>query len=223
MYLYCHREADQLCNRIRWTSRAVGALPPVAPPWFNFAPMDSSFESLRGHLLIASPALIDPSFRRTVVLVTEHTEEGAMGVVLNRASPVAVADAVPHLAQLAEDGACIHVGGPVQPEAVVALAELDDASDSAAIALGDIGYLRADADPAELAGGVRRLRVFAGYAGWGGGQLEGELEESAWIVEPAEPDDVFTPDPDGLWSTVLRRKGGPFAVLATMPPDPSQN
>ena len=184
--------------------------------------MDDDFTSLKGQLLIASAGLIDPNFHRTVVLVTEHTEEGAMGVVLNRPSPIAVSDAVPHFGELVEDDR-VFLGGPVQPEAAVALAELDDESAAAAIAFEDIGYLPANVDPGEIAGTVRRVRVYAGYAGWGAGQLESELEESAWILEPAEREDVFASDPDGLWSAVLRRKGGPFAVLALMPPDPSMN
>jgi putative transcriptional regulator len=185
--------------------------------------MDPAFESLRGKLLIASPALLDPNFRRTVVLVTEHTADGAMGVVLNRPSPVPLSEGVPHLTQLGKADALIHLGGPVQPEAVVALAELAEPSRAAALAFGAIGYLRADVDPGELDGVVERLRVFAGYAGWSPGQLESELEESAWIVEAAEPDDVFSDEPDGLWSAVLRRKGGPFRLIATMPADPSLN
>jgi putative transcriptional regulator len=185
--------------------------------------MASEFQSLRAQLLIASPALLDPNFHRTVVLVTEHTEEGAMGLVLNRPSQVAVADAIAHLAGLVEDGAVVYVGGPVQPEAVVALAELDDPEAAAALALGDIGFLPADGDPDVLAGVVRRARIFAGYSGWGAGQLESEVEESAWIVEAAEPDDVFTSDPGQLWSESLRRKGGTYAVIALMPPDPSVN
>jgi putative transcriptional regulator len=186
--------------------------------------MDALPESLRGHLLIASPALLDPNFRRTVVLVTEHTDEGAMGLVLNRPSEVAVVDAIPHLATLVDEGTPVYLGGPVQPEAVVALAEFDDPSAAAALALGDrVGFLRPDADAEELETGVRRARVFAGYAGWGEGQLEAELDESAWIVEPAVPEDVFTGDPEGLWSSVLRRKGGTFVLLALMPVDPSLN
>ena len=70
---------------------------------------------------------------------------------------------------------------------------------------------------------VRRARVFAGYAGWGAGQLEAEIEESSWILEPALPEDVFTEDPEGLWSGVLRRKGSQYLILSTMPFDPSLN
>jgi putative transcriptional regulator len=185
--------------------------------------MAAEFSSLKGQLLIASASLVDPNFHRTVVLVTEHTPDGAMGVVLNRPSQVALAEAVPHLSALAEDEALVYVGGPVQPEAVVALAELDTPELAAAVALGSIGYLRADADPDELIDVVRRARVFAGYSGWGAGQLEAELGEEAWIVEPAEPDDVFTSHPDDLWSSVLRRKGGAYAILARLPLDPSVN
>lgn len=185
--------------------------------------MADAAESLRGRLLVASPALVDPNFRRTVVLVTEHTEEGAMGLVLNRPAPIAVADAVPHLASLVEDSASVYVGGPVQRDAVVALAELDDLSLAAAPALEGIGFLPADADPDALAGSVGRVRIYAGYSGWGEGQLESELAESAWIVVAAEPEDVFAADPDGLWAAVLRRQGGSYALLALMPPDPSLN
>ncbi len=186
--------------------------------------VDGSPESLRGSLLIASASLVDPNFRRTVVLVGEHTAEGAMGVVLNRPSPVTVAEAVPLLADLVEPDESVYVGGPVQPEAVVAIAEHEGDPGTDAIAFGGIGFLQARGD-AELgdAGGLRRVRVFAGYAGWGAGQLEAELEAEAWIVEPAQPDDVFTEAPSELWSAVLRRKGGQFALLARMPLDPSVN
>ena len=185
--------------------------------------MSDEFVSLRGQLLIASPGLLDPNFARTVVLVTEHTEEGAMGLVLDRPSEVLVCDAVPHLGVLVEEDALVYVGGPVQPEAVIALAEFDDTSRAAAVVLADVGFVRADVDPDELAAGVRRTRIFAGYAGWGEGQLELELAESAWIVEPAEPGDLFASEPSGLWSAVLRRKGGTYAVIAMMPADPSVN
>lgn len=185
--------------------------------------MDGEFASLRGQLLIASPTLVDPNFFRTVVLVTEHTEEAAMGVVLNRPSTVDVADAVPKLAELAGEGERVYLGGPVQPEAVLTLAEFDDPSESPAIAFENVGFVAGDPDVDLLADATRRARVFAGYAGWGPGQLEAELAESAWIVEPAGPDDVFCEAADGLWSGVLRRKGGAFAVLALMPVDPSLN
>jgi putative transcriptional regulator len=179
-------------------------------------------ESLRGHLLIAGPGLVDPNFWRTVVLVGEHSEEGALGVVLNRSSETSVEEAVPELALLAEGMGAVHVGGPVQPSAVVVLADFAEPDDAESLVLDSVGFLSAEVEPESL-GELRRARVYVGYAGWGPGQLDGELEEGSWIVEPALPDDVFTADPEGLWSAVLRRKGGPFSVLASMPPDPSQN
>lgn len=179
--------------------------------------------SLRGQLLIASASLVDPNFQRTVVLVAEHSNEGAMGVVLNRPSQVVAAEAVPILASLVGDGELVHVGGPVQPGAVVALAEHEEPGLAAALAFADVGFLAADADTEALAGTLRRVRVYAGYAGWSPGQLEAELEEEAWIVEPALADDVFTGDAGGLWAAVLTRKGGRFALLARMPLDPSVN
>lgn len=180
-------------------------------------------DSLRGRLLLASPALHDPNFRRTVVLVAEHGETGAMGVVLNRPSRAAVEEAAPTLAPLVEEGDVVYVGGPVQPEAVVVLAEVDDPSVAADLVVGDVGFLRGDGDLDELEGATRRARVFAGYAGWTAGQLEAELEESDWIVEAALPDDVFAPSERDLWGDVLRRKGGQYRLVATMPFDPSLN
>ncbi len=179
-------------------------------------------ESLKGQLLIAGPSLLDPNFRRTVVLVGEHTDEGALGVVLNRASEATVEDAVPELAALIDDEALVHVGGPVQPSAIVVVADFADPEQAGALILDSVGFLPAEVDP-DAIGELHRVRVFAGYAGWGPGQLDEELDEGSWIVAPALAEDVFTGDPEELWSDVLRRKGGPFQVLALMPPDPSAN
>jgi putative transcriptional regulator len=177
-------------------------------------------ESLAGKLLVSSPSLVDPNFRRTVVLMTHHDEEGAMGLVLSRPSELSVADAVPGLADY--PGALwVHVGGPVQPDMVVALAELDEPDDSVEPIVGAVGFLPGEGESDQLA--IARVRVFAGYSGWGPGQLEEEMAEPAWIVVRAEPDDVFAADPDELWRTVLHRKGGRYSLIATMPFDPSLN
>jgi putative transcriptional regulator len=171
-------------------------------------------DSLRGNLLIASPSLYD-YFRRTVVLVLEHNEEGAMGVILNRVSETTVAEAVPALVEVAGGDELVRVGGPVSPQAVVALGEFEEAPSQPL--LGPIGLI----DPDDLSPEVRRTRVYAGYAGWGPDQLDGELEQEAWIVEPGRPDDVF--HEGDLWPVALQRKGGGFSLLATMPADPSLN
>src|SRR5215204_58727 len=158
-------------------------------------------DSLRGRLLIASPVLVDPNFHRTVVLIAEHTDEGAMGLVLNRPAET-----------------------PVAEDSVIVLAEFDEPSLAGVLLDDDLGFVGGGGDDlTEVADGVRRARVFAGHAGWGPGQLEGELEEEAWIVEPPRREEIFSEDAQGLWAAVLRRKGRKYALLSTMPLDPSLN
>lgn len=179
--------------------------------------------SLRGHLLVAGPTLLDPNFRRSVVLVGEHSRDGAIGVVLDRPSDVTVDDAVPPLASLAGGTEIVHVGGPVERQTVVVLARFADPRRAPALVVGDVGFLPSELVDADALGELLDVRVFAGYAGWGPGQLEGELDEGSWIVLEARPDDVFTLTPDRLWREVLRRKGGAHAVLALLPDDPRAN
>jgi len=172
-------------------------------------------ESLSGKLLIASPSMPD-YFHRTVILVVEHADTGAFGLVLNRPSETTVGEASPELAELIGEEHLLYVGGPVQPNAVTAIGEHPDPAVATKLIVGAVGMVDLD-DPPELL----RLRVFAGYAGWSGGQLDEELEQEAWIVEDAHPDDPF--GEGDLWSDVLARKGGEYALLARMPTDPSVN
>ena len=180
-------------------------------------------ESLCGQLLLASPALMDPNFRRAVVLVGVHSEEGAMGVVLKRPSEVTVSEAVPQLEQTVKEQEPVYVGGPVQPSSVVFLAEFLDPTPAGLLVLGRIGFPAPDAGIDELTEATARRRVFAGYAGWGEGQLDAEVDQGDWIAHSAVPDDVFTEVPEELWSRVLTRMGGSYALIARMPPDPSVN
>ena len=179
-------------------------------------------ETLRGKLLIASPALADPNFARSVVLITEHGEEGAMGVVLNRPSETDVLEVAPELGEIVEPGP-VFIGGPVQPQALVVLAEFADPTAAAWIVAADVGFVGAETDRDDLERAIRRGRVYAGYSGWGAGQLEGELSEDAWIVEAPLPAELFPDDPGALWRDVLARKGGQYALIARMPDDPSLN
>jgi putative transcriptional regulator len=184
---------------------------------------DEDDGTLRGRLLIAGPTLPDPNFARTVVLMAEHGEEGAMGVILNRPATITVSEAVPDLVELTGDDEPVYVGGPVQQQAVIVLAEFDEPDLAGELILGDIGFAGAGSDFGELAGRVRRARIFAGCAGWAPGQLEAELERDDWIVGEVAPDDLFADDAGELWGTVLRRMGGNYALIATMPVDPSVN
>jgi putative transcriptional regulator len=180
-------------------------------------------EPLHGNLLIASPAIFDPNFRRTVVLLTAHTDEGAIGLVLNRRSETTVGEAVARLVPLTGSDEPIFAGGPVNPSGVSMLAEFDDPADAGVEVFGDIGFVALDDALAGTPPSLRRRRVFAGVASWGGGQLDIELESEDWIVHPARNDDVFGDEPETLWERVLERMGGSYAVVARMPFDPSLN
>ena len=173
-------------------------------------------ESLRGQLLIAAPQLLD-YFRRTVVLVVEHSEEGAMGIVLNRPTETAVSEAVPALAEPAGEESVVYAGGPVDTDAVLALGDFEELVQAATPVTATLGLL----DPRRPVPALHRLRVYAGYAGWAAGQLDAEMEQDAWIVTSTEPDDPFSPD--DLWPRVVQRKGGEFLLMSTMPIDPKLN
>jgi len=179
-------------------------------------------DSLRGKLLVASPALSDPSFDRAVVLMTEHSEDGAMGIVLNQPADSAARDLMPSLEEIAHDDP-LFIGGPVQPQAVVLLAEFADTSAAAWIVVADVGLASADTEFDDLGDAVRRGRFYAGYSGWGPGQLEAEIELDSWIIEPPLPAELFPDDPESLWSDVLARKGGSYMLISRMPEDPSLN
>jgi putative transcriptional regulator len=180
--------------------------------------------TLRGKLLVAGPGLLDPNFARTVVLVAAHSAEGALGIVLNRPSETEVGGALPDFAELAGDDELVHVGGPVEAEAVLALAELADPALLGEVLVGNaLGLVTADLDPEAIAPEVLRARVYSGYAGWGPEQLDAEIEREDWIVADPVEDDVFCAEASELWGSVLGRMGGSYALLARMPLDPSVN
>ena len=180
-------------------------------------------ESHAGQLLLASPSLRDPNFARTVVLIGVHNDDGAMGVILNRRSAVTISEAVPQLEEAVDGSDAVYVGGPVQPSSVVCLAEFTEPSLAELLVFGRIGFPAPAAALSSLADATARRRVFAGYAGWGEGQLDAEIEQGDWIADAPQPEDVFTEEPDQLWSEVLTRKGGSYALIARMPADPSLN
>lgn len=181
--------------------------------------------SLTGRLLVATPMLDDPNFLRAVVLLLDHDEDGALGIVLNRPSDIAVEQAIEDWAELAAGPAVIFGGGPVEPEAVVALGRSRPGMlpDHVEHVVGDVRLIDLSADPRLVAAEVSQIRIFAGYAGWAPGQLEAEIDVGAWFAVEARSDDVVTDAPDGLWQRVLRRQGDELALFATFPMDPSLN
>ncbi len=184
--------------------------------------------SLKGRLVVATPALPDPNFDRTVVLLLAHSEEGAAGVVINRPSDMHVSEPLPKWDRLAAEPAVVFVGGPVGPGGAICLAR-GGLTPSEQEAVGwtplnsEIGTLDLDQDPDDIGPVIQAVRVFAGYAGWGAGQLEREISAGAWFVIPAQTGDVHSTEPLGLWKQVLRREGGRLAIVAAFPADPDLN
>ncbi|MFL6140098.1 MAG: YqgE/AlgH family protein [Frankiaceae bacterium] len=179
--------------------------------------------ALRGQLLVATPALEDPNFRRAVVLILEHNADGAIGVVLNRPSQAPLAEALPSWQLAVSDPQVVFVGGPVQRTAALGLGWVPRGMPGGGLRVLDdcVGTLDLDSDPGTLP--LAGARVFAGYAGWGGGQLEAEIATGSWYVLEALPGDAFTHAPDRLWRIVLRRQGGNLAFVSLFPDDPTMN
>jgi putative transcriptional regulator len=184
-----------------------------------------------GRLLVATPLLGDPNFKRTVVLLVEHeVAEGSLGIVLNRPTQVSVGQVLQQWTDLATEPSVVFRGGPVSPDSALALAHVPGTGEplgwralDGAPALARLGLLDLDAPPRLLAPAIKKLRVFAGYAGWAPGQLQSEIDEGAWLVLAADPDDAFAAEPEHLWRGVLRRQDGEVAFLATYPDDPGLN
>lgn len=181
--------------------------------------------SLTGHLLVATPALTDPNFERSVVLLLDHDDDGTTGVVVNRPTTVHVGDILPSWSRLASTPGVIFQGGPVALDSALGLAVVPGTGDPLGWrrVFGGLGWVDLDAPPEVLAAEVGPLRIFAGYSGWGPGQLEQELVHGAWYVVDSEPGDAFSDTPDRLWRAVLRRQRSSLALVATYPDDPSMN
>lgn len=177
-----------------------------------------------GVLLVAEPALLDPNFRRTVILLCDHNEEGSFGLILNRSTEYHLGEV---LAEPVGIDAPLYLGGPVQTDTLHYLHPYADEVDEAVAVVDGVGW----GGPFEVI--VERVRLgqldadgfrfFIGYSGWGEGQLEGEVEEGGWIVMPGSAADVFEGDPAVLWRDAMRGLGGEYALLSNYPDDPRMN
>jgi putative transcriptional regulator len=176
-----------------------------------------------GQLLVASPLLSDPNFAGALVLLLDVDEHGSLGVVLNRPTAVPLSDVLDPWEPVASAPAVLFRGGPVEPDGAIGVARLADGVAEPPgwrRMFGRTGLVDLDAP---TYGDYDAVRVYAGYAGWGAGQLEAEIAEGAWYVVPAQPGDLDAADPDQLWRRVLRRQSGALALLVTMPLDPTRN
>jgi putative transcriptional regulator len=184
-------------------------------PFVHMAP------SLSGRILIARPELHDPRFDATLTLILEHSDEGALGLVLNRPLELAMSEAFPDWDELVTEPDSIFSGGPVDRDALIALGR--SSSGNGAMVLG-AHSIDLDSQPSlAVAEGIMTVRVFAGYAGWAAGQLEGEIANHGWWVVDGSLDDLFTTDPARLWAKVLQRQGGDLAWFAHFPVDATLN
>jgi putative transcriptional regulator len=204
---------------------ATGGRRPAAVPRLSIGALD---DVRPGALLVAMPALSDPTFAGTVVYVLDHTDSGTLGVVLGRPSQVEIRDVLPGWCELAVEPGVFHVGGPCETDTALCLATapatvVDESTGLRRVA-GDVYLVDLDSDPADLQELLTGLRVFAGYAGWSPGQLAGEIAEGAWACVPGTPADVLSEAAGPqLWRAIMGRQTGRLAVLSTAPADPSAN
>lgn len=183
-------------------------------------------QPLAGRLLVATPALDDPNFRRTVVLMVAHSGDGSFGIVLNRPLEEAeLRQVLPAWATLAAHPPLLFTGGPVEPSSALALGRALDGPPPSGwtTVVGNVGLVALGDGPEDVALRVDTVRIFAGYAGWTAGQLDEELAAEAWFVVDALPADPFTPTPGTLWRDVLRRQAGKLAMFAFFPDEPGRN
>ncbi|GAB97730.1 hypothetical protein KILIM_080_00010 [Kineosphaera limosa NBRC 100340] len=187
-------------------------------------------DSLAGRLLVATPRTGGEIFRRSVVLLLHHDEAGAHGLVLNKPIGAPVGRVLPAWQEHVSEPAQLFQGGPVGLDTALGLVRVpggshEDHSAPLGIRLlfGTVGVIDLDVPPEVVVPAVAGMRVFAGYSGWGAGQLESEIESSGWYVVDPEVGDAFTEDPQTLWAGVLRRQPGPLAWVATYPEDPTHN
>ena len=177
-----------------------------------------------GTLLIAPPMMQDPNFRRSVVLLCEHGVDGSFGLILNRAISTQLADVVEGM-NLYEGPLCM--GGPVQPNTLHVLHRLGSRVGESIEVIdevfwgGDFEIIQQLVENEKTSAG--EIRFFLGYAGWSPGQLDMEIEQDGWILAPPDESFIFPEDPEALWTTILRKMGGEYALLANFPDDPRLN
>ncbi|UYM04107.1 YqgE/AlgH family protein [Solicola gregarius] len=182
---------------------------------------------LAGQLLVATPALVDGHFRRSVVLVLDHDDDGALGVILNRRTTIEVDDVLPGWSSTVTAPGGVYEGGPVATDSALAVGLLAVDPEDEPIGwrkmFGRVGLVDLDAPSSVIEDALAGMRIYAGYAGWGDGQLEAEIEDGSWLVLAAADGDLLHASPDTLWRDVLRRQGSELRLLSTYPEDPTLN
>ena len=181
-----------------------------------------------GSVLIAATTLTEPTFRRTVIYIVEHNDAGSLGVVINRMSQTAVHNLLPRWTDLTAAPRAVFIGGPVKQDSALCLGVARPGVDvEAVVGLrpvdGRVVLVDLDADPQDLERSLDGIRIFAGYSGWGIGQLDDELRRDSWLVASALPRDLLATATDDVFADVLRRQPWPLPLLATHPIDVERN
>lgn len=186
--------------------------------------MPAQLQSLKGKLLLDSGRLQGSFFHRGVILVCQHDAEGAFGLVLNRVTGNNVGEAVVAKLPTALKQLPLHLGGPVQPQALSFLH--NDSFIPEANVLPNLHLDHSLDNLMEVADSfspTRQIKIFAGYAGWSPGQLDDEMKRDTWLIHPASIEHVFYPNPDDLWKLILAEKGWKYRLIADQPDDLSWN
>jgi len=172
-----------------------------------------------GRFLVATPVIATPPFARSVVLMLEHDDTGAVGLILNAETAIPVADHLPELADLVSDPPTVFIGGPVGSDTAIILGRSGTADFLRPSPLGNVGILDVDGLPPDL----EDLRVYAGYAGWTPWQLDAEIEDGSWWVVPTDRSLIFAADTTNMWERVVSTAPGTIPFHRTFPTDLSAN
>lgn len=182
---------------------------------------------LAGQLLVATPALEDGHFKRSVVIILDHDDDGALGIILNRPTRISVDDVLPGWSDSVTAPRGLYEGGPVATDSALALGLLMTDPDDEPLGwrrvFGRVGLVDLDAPSSVVDGALVGMRIYAGYAGWSSAQLESEIEEGSWLVLGSTDDDLLHATPETLWHDVLRRQNNDLRMLSTYPDDPTMN
>lgn len=178
----------------------------------------------KGKILLSEPFMLDPNFKRTVVFICAHDEEGTIGFVLNRKAKVTIPDLFPEFEYLKVN---LYHGGPVEPNTVHYLHKLGDIIPDSEL-VGDGIYWSGSFEVLKILMAEKKvspddIRFFIGYSGWGAGQIEDELKENAWFVTSAQSTDIFGDKPDKLWNDILKDMGGDYKQISNYPENPKWN
>lgn len=177
-----------------------------------------------GKFLVSEPFLSDPYFKRSVVMLSEHNEEGSVGFILNKPTDIKINDAIKDFPKIDSN---LYFGGPVQTDSLQYIHKLGDRLEGSRKLLngvywgGNFETLKFLIDTKQVS--KDDIRFFVGYSGWQPKQLEEEIQEKSWIIAPGKFEFAFFDDPKKLWGDVLRNLGQEFSILANFPEDPSLN